>query len=74
MRKYIKNRPRIFGVMISPGDQQKAGLTAKDLLTRPDAVQLAKIPETPITTTTQTVPSSAPGKVNNPAPVKRKGD
>ncbi len=74
VRRYIKNRPRIFGVMISPGDQQKAGLTAKDLLTRPDAVQLAKMPETPISTTTQTVPSSAPGKVNNPAPVKRKGE
>ncbi len=53
IRKYIKNRPRIYGVMLSVEDQKKIGLTEKDLLTRPDAVQPLKLPETPITSTAQ---------------------
>jgi zinc protease len=53
VRKYIKNRPRIYGVMLSAEDQKRLGLTDKDLLTRPDAVQPLKLPETPITSTAQ---------------------
>lgn len=53
IRKYIKNRPRIYGVMLSVEDQKKVGLTEKDLLTRPDTVQPLKLPETPITSTAQ---------------------
>jgi zinc protease len=49
VRKYIKNRPRIYGVLLSAEDQKTIGLTEKDLLTRPDAPTPLKVPETPIT-------------------------
>ena len=53
VRKYIKNRPRIYGVMLSADDQKTLGLTEKDLLARPDAMQVLKLPETPITSNAQ---------------------
>jgi zinc protease len=69
VRKYIKNRPRIYGVMLSAEDQKRLGLTEKDLLVRPDAVQLLKLPETPITSTAQpALPADTKAVTPAPAP------
>lgn len=69
VRKYIKNRPRIYGVMLSADDQKTIGLTDKDLLTRPDAVQPLKLAEPPITSNASPAlppepktPAAAPAK------------
>jgi zinc protease len=72
VRKYIKNRPRIFGIILSKEDQIKAALTENDLLARPDAVQPLKLPATPITSTAQPALPSTPVKVTNPPPVRKK--
>ena len=69
VRKYIKNRPRIYGVMLSAEDQKRIGLTDKDLLVRPDAVQPLKLPETPITSTAQpALPADTKAATPLPAP------
>ena len=41
VRKYIKNKPRVAGVLISEADQKRAGLTGQDLLAREDAAGAA---------------------------------
>lgn len=64
VRKYIKNRPRIYGVMLSAEDQKTIGLVEKDLLARPDSVQPLKLPETPITSNAQ---PALPAEVKAPA-------
>lgn len=38
VRKYMKNKPRVVAVMISPEDQKKIGLTNQDLMQRLDPV------------------------------------
>lgn len=79
VRKYIKNRPRIYGVMLSAEDQKNLKLTEQDLLTRPDAVQPLKLPETPITSTAQPAlptetkaPAAATPKATAPGKASKK--
>ncbi len=41
VRKYIKHRPRVAGVLLSEADQKRVGLTQQDLLVRADPVGAA---------------------------------
>lgn len=58
--KYIKNRPRVIGVMISQQDQARVGLKQEDLLKRTGAVTKLKVePACPAIGAEKAVPAKA---------------
>lgn len=46
VRKYIKNKPRVVGLLISEADQQRIGINEQDLLARDDKAGAAPESET----------------------------
>jgi len=72
--KYIKNRPRVIGVMISAQDQARVGLKQEDLLKRNGVVTKLKVePACPAIGVEKTVPAkAAPAKTTQPAATTKK--
>ena len=75
VEKYIKNRPRVIGVMMSEQDQARVGLKQADLLKRTGTVTKLKVePACPAIGIDKPVPAkSAPTRTTRPATTRRSG-